>query len=410
MSKLFIISEEEKDRILNLHESATNRQYLPEQQVKKGLSGDPYEYMEKDGKYYFRNLKKGETKWTSANKNQSDVIKSKIFKDKKTRNITNKGSKFTKPELNVGITKDSFRNQYYDTIVPREAKLALKTMEQIEKEIGNISEKTYKQLNKIKKEGQLKNDSFIIVNKDAAIASLFTKGYKFIGKSFITSGRQKDVKPVNVDEKTYKNWFIRSLDFAKKNPSHKDSVKINKWIQDIKKKTNIVKNDGSINYDDYNRYYLNNKGSEFPYSYESSKQQKLDVTPGGVYSVGSGATEKSFVGSDSLNVFPLVDIKTGEKLTPAIHGYAGKQRGDLIKQFSKQDVNVSKDLSRAGAGCVNVDENFVKLINRYNPKYVVILPDSGQLVDVKIVGMDTWSEKIASLGEKCVKSFISLFS
>jgi peptidoglycan hydrolase-like protein with peptidoglycan-binding domain len=35
MSKLFLISEEEKNRILNLHESATNRQYLGEQEYGK---------------------------------------------------------------------------------------------------------------------------------------------------------------------------------------------------------------------------------------------------------------------------------------------------------------------------------------------------------------------------------------
>jgi hypothetical protein len=48
--------------------------------VKKGLPGDPYEYMEKDGKYYFRNLKKGETQWTTANANQSSIIKTKFLK------------------------------------------------------------------------------------------------------------------------------------------------------------------------------------------------------------------------------------------------------------------------------------------------------------------------------------------
>jgi len=40
MSKLFLISEEEKNRILNLHESATNRQYLSEQQEYVVQQGD----------------------------------------------------------------------------------------------------------------------------------------------------------------------------------------------------------------------------------------------------------------------------------------------------------------------------------------------------------------------------------
>jgi hypothetical protein len=86
MKNLFIINEEEKNRILNLHETATNRQYLPEQQVKKGLPGDPYEYKLENGVYSFKNVKKGETQWTTANANQSSIIKTKIFKDLSTSN------------------------------------------------------------------------------------------------------------------------------------------------------------------------------------------------------------------------------------------------------------------------------------------------------------------------------------
>jgi hypothetical protein len=92
--------------------------------------------------------------------------------------------------------------------------------------------------------------------------------------------------------------------------------------------------------------------------------------------------------------------------------YPGKhnKRGDLIKQFGKQDVNASKELSRAGSGCINVDENFIKNINKYKPTYVIVIPDNNQLVDVKIVTFDTWTEKLAELGEKCAKSLISLFT
>lgn len=89
MSKLFIISEEEKNRILNLHESATGRQYLSEQEeIKKGLPGDPYEYMRKGNEYFFKNIKKGDIEWTKANENQSEHIKSKIFDKSVTPNPT----------------------------------------------------------------------------------------------------------------------------------------------------------------------------------------------------------------------------------------------------------------------------------------------------------------------------------
>jgi len=80
MKNLFIINEEEKNRILNIHESATKRHYLTEQ-VKQGLPGDPYEYKLENGVYSFRNVRKGETQWTTASKNQSDAIKAEIFKN-----------------------------------------------------------------------------------------------------------------------------------------------------------------------------------------------------------------------------------------------------------------------------------------------------------------------------------------
>ena len=87
MSKLFIFSEEEKNRILNLHETATKRHYLTEQ-VKKGLPGDPYEYKLENGVYSFRNVVKGETQWTTANSNQSSIIKTNIFKESPVLNQT----------------------------------------------------------------------------------------------------------------------------------------------------------------------------------------------------------------------------------------------------------------------------------------------------------------------------------
>jgi hypothetical protein len=87
MKNLFTINEEEKNRILNLHENASKRHYLTEQ-VKKGLPGDPYEYKLENGVYSFRNVDKGETQWTTANSNQSSVIKTKIFKETPVLNQT----------------------------------------------------------------------------------------------------------------------------------------------------------------------------------------------------------------------------------------------------------------------------------------------------------------------------------
>jgi hypothetical protein len=53
MKQLYFLDEEEKNRILNLHESATKRHYLSEQ-ISQGQPGDPYVYKLENGKYYFK--------------------------------------------------------------------------------------------------------------------------------------------------------------------------------------------------------------------------------------------------------------------------------------------------------------------------------------------------------------------
>ena len=59
MKKLYFLDEEEKKRILNLHESATKRHYLGEQQTgAKFIYTNPndkaYDYKMENGKYYFK--------------------------------------------------------------------------------------------------------------------------------------------------------------------------------------------------------------------------------------------------------------------------------------------------------------------------------------------------------------------
>lgn len=447
MKNLFLINEEERQRILGMHETATKKHYLSEQStfdvndplklkqmsnqnqvVVQGQGSDPYQYMKWSDKVWYAKKSEGKNpKWVEAKTQKSiDSINSKIFNIQQTVTQTKPNNvktpetivpknnnkfkvKFKDKEFNT-VTKDTFSDTSRDVSLKKTAEYVLKSIGEAEKLMGKISKRSYNQLLKIKNNGQLKNYSFIIVNKDAAVASMFGPNYKFIGKSSITTGAVKDVKPFNIEDKTYKNWFIRSLEFFKKNPSHRDSTKIKKWLEDTKKNSNIVKNDGSINYEDYVREKGNEKIKDFPFSYESSKQAGLNVTPGGVYSLGSGHTEKTFDAGDTTNVFPLVNQETGEKLTPAVHGAAGKTRSTDIKRFSSQDINKTKDESRSGYGCVNVDARFVKLINQYKPEYVIIIPDYAETIDIKIVTFNSWSQKIASLGEKCVKSLISLFT
>jgi hypothetical protein len=79
----FIINEGEKNRILNLHESATKRQYLPEQekilQNEKIVTNHDrtYDY-KKSGEEYFYKLKNAKD-WTKASGKGLEAIKTKVY-------------------------------------------------------------------------------------------------------------------------------------------------------------------------------------------------------------------------------------------------------------------------------------------------------------------------------------------
>jgi len=71
----FILSEDEKERILNLHESATKRHYLSEQIVTN--YDKTYDY-KKEGEEYFYKLKNAND-WTKASGTGLDAIKTQVY-------------------------------------------------------------------------------------------------------------------------------------------------------------------------------------------------------------------------------------------------------------------------------------------------------------------------------------------
>lgn len=75
MKNLFNISDIEKSRILRLHESATKKQYLPEQVVTNHDS--KYDY-KKEGDNFFYKTKNSE-KWIKASGNALNAIKNKVY-------------------------------------------------------------------------------------------------------------------------------------------------------------------------------------------------------------------------------------------------------------------------------------------------------------------------------------------
>ena len=420
MKNLFIINEEEKNRILNLHETATKRHYLNEQEIKQGPYGDPYQYKKVGNDYYYA-PKKGGT-WTKATKDDAiKDIKNNIFNVSDT--ILPKQEKWgSKSKIPTNFKEKDTNRPVFDTtydtegVAKQKENQVIKAFKETTRKMGQMSQKVHSQINSMMMKGILKNETFIVVNKDSALAILFGPNYEYLTKSSIVTGRDKDIDLKDESKLGYKEWMSTTLDYIKRNPNSKDANEVKKFIEANKSIPGLVKPDGTIDWDTYKKNesnlsskYKHHELSTFPFSYVARNDANQDITPGGFYKIGKGRVTKGYAGNKKNNTFPLIKYDTGEMLPNALHGYSDKSRGEKIKQFSKQGVDLNKEDSRYGAGCVNVDENFINKVNKYNPGYVLILPDTGKLVNPKIVTFDTWSDKIAS-AEKCFNSFISMFA
>ena len=197
---------------------------------------------------------------------------------------------------------------------------------------------------------------------------------------------------------TYREWFQATKDLALKYPDSNAGKK----VKDFATKAKV-----SVKDLDFDKHVKNKPG--FPWSYNALKVAGYGSTPTGTYKLGPGHRDSGYAGS-GLNTFPLVDIETGERLAAAVHGAAGNFRGDVIKR-AEQDKSSTKEYTRVSYGCVNVPAQFISAVQKAHPQYVVILPDSGDLAQLpKVTTFESWSDKIASLGEKCVRSFYDLFS
>ena len=112
----FILNEEEKLRILNLHESANKRHYLSEQEEKIVTNHDrTYDY-KKSGEEYFYKLKNA-ADWTKASGKGLESIKTKVYKEGGSTNPTpNVGKSETAFPFTTNEEGNKFRawmNKYY---------------------------------------------------------------------------------------------------------------------------------------------------------------------------------------------------------------------------------------------------------------------------------------------------------
>jgi hypothetical protein len=155
MNDLFLINEEEKNRILGMHETATKKHYLSEQPtldlgqptqpevgpqnlqntagtvVKKGLSGDPYVYAKLGNDYYYAKASDGDyPNWVLAtNLNAVNSIKGKIYDKKvpvvKTVKAPEKGKTKVQPKKTTTTPKTTTKPTT-TTNVPGKDKFKLK--------------------------------------------------------------------------------------------------------------------------------------------------------------------------------------------------------------------------------------------------------------------------------------------
>lgn len=149
MKNLYFLDGEEKDRILNLHESATKRQYLSEQGVNltdplgmnspmkdvivQGPAGDPYQYMKWSDKFWYAKKSEGKTpNWIEVKTPKGvESIKNKIYSGsplstkpsvspiKKTTKPSGLNNFKLKPELNPTAIDSTKVGNGREVIIPK---------------------------------------------------------------------------------------------------------------------------------------------------------------------------------------------------------------------------------------------------------------------------------------------------
>jgi hypothetical protein len=392
MSKLFLISEEEKNRILNLHESATSRQYLSEQQeIKKGSMGDPYDYMKKNGKYFFRNVRNNETKWTSANEKQSNVIKEKIFNIKPVGSKTvTSPPKNTKPK-NSGKT---VQKQYCEAF-PKTSDVNSSLIPQYQSEAGNlislgIPKRTACEISFIKIRPKFNGKPFFVVDTLQNLIYLFDSHGKFVVKSQTLDGENAQSQDVKKIAQALWTWQqqVESMGF--------------KW--DPSKQKYLDKTSKNRTYD-----------SELVYN----KIDKNDTRffPKGIYSISGLKTDDDYIGGNN-NIFSLQTLD-GKQIAQAIHGFYNESpRVAALEQLKKsmgssasspkvsqeflnlveKYVNTSK--FNKSYGCINVPSDFLKKARPYAKKGTLVFVIGETSKNFLVQNSDNFFNKMGN-GQQC---------
>jgi hypothetical protein len=364
MKNLFIINEEEKNRILNLHETATKRHYLPEQGnkafditdpynmrgefslfdftgISQGPEGDPYQYKFEGDKVYYAKKNEGTfPKWILVkNPIGVEAIKTKIFK---SRNASVEVPKKKTTPVKIPKKNDVKKQEVTKyNFTPR-----------IDKELKSIIDR------------KLDNSPFFIYDPLQNLLYLFDAGSffkspKLIDYTSVVDGAdaQKDSEPMTVGD-----WCTVS----KLSPT--PTLCTNPTIKT--KEACMAKGK-----DKHPKFDETTKNCSYDASYGVLISIAERFISKGIYSISYLSRHSRYVGSGN-NTFSIKDNK-GQQMSSAIHGIpdglperltASADLEALLKknissgQVPKQYLNSIKTIAYANQsfGCIGVPAKFIE--------------------------------------------------
>jgi hypothetical protein len=414
MSKLFTISEGEKNRILNLHESATKNHYLSEQNnnvfdikdplnmgkattqfdfsgIVQGPQGDPYQYRNEGNKVYYAKKSDGfDPKWVEVkNPKAIEAVKTKIFK------LKNSNVKPIKKKIEP-VKKDSNKS---NKIVKKQQIDKYNYTPRIDTELKYIIDR------------DLDDKPFFIYDGKENLIYLFdmSKGNWFspippmlVDYTSVVDGadtQQKDAEPF-----THQDWCkVSGLDVTPKLCTNTKAKTFEACMSAGKGKNP--------------QFDSKTKTCSHEPSYGALIKISKRFLPKGIYSVGHIGRHEGYVGSGK-NVFNLKS-SDGENVAAAIHGIPGlaerltasKDLESLLQKnissgkVPQKYLEATKQIANANQsfGCIGVPEKFID-----NPKVqklaknarVFVMGDSND--NYLVQNSSEFFDKLQGDGQQCI--------
>jgi hypothetical protein len=380
--KNIIISEEEKKIIIELHSFKNKNSIILEQEKIVTDYDKKYDYKQIGNDYFYK--LKNTDKWIKASGKGLEAISSKVFKNNvgqpktQTNNSTESTKKQPTTNVSVNTTKpqtDTRVKNFCPTITKNSEIADLSNIVSfwsekypnfeiygfLNKLMNNFASYYYTQIRNerisceaalVKLRPEYKDKNSIIVDSLQKLIFIFDMNGKFIGKSQIISGADKQSKDAKVIAQSLLSWDEQAnkLGFQ--------------WVtgQGYKDKTGE------------NRKY------DAEMIYKDTESTKTRFLPKGIFKTGSKLISSSEYAGGSDNVLQLID-NNNKVLGQAIHGYYIEQpRTQALKRAKEvlstpNDPVISKefiDLVSSGKvnlsqsyGCINVPNEFLPYLRKY---------------------------------------------